>query len=257
LSWRGFLFFFFFNVQSIGGAPVFQPPKEKATTNVLSVKYVSALRCLRFAFFFSSCYLVFRFLIVEHFYFSLGTLDQAVEMATGDPLFCKNCNAVFSIVRLGCFSLSVPSSIDVFSFQQCGKEQSESVRVEVWVLWYSQRMCSRSWRSKNSLSLSFFMFFDFSSFSQIPTSKTTDYILEPPKDNTVSSDSPFIIFCIGNSLFFFAEIQTIQLKTTMCFWKKKDISGSMCVTTEVAGNLKLKGSHLHKLESLNPERENQ
>lgn len=63
-----------------------------------------------------------------------------------------------------------------------------------------------------------------------------DYILEPPSENMAkgaSSSEKQLIFCI-------------------------DISGSMCVTTEIEGKHELKGAEARKrLQSLNTERADQ
>lgn len=63
---------------------------------------------------------------------------------------------------------------------------------------------------------------------QIPKADTTDYILEPAKEIDTDDREESIIFCI-------------------------DISGSMCVTTEISGSLKLKGDKSQSYRHLNNE----
>jgi len=70
---------------------------------------------------------------------------------------------------------------------------------------------------------------------ELPRAESVDYILEPPSDKaeaTASQDSVMVVFCI-------------------------DISGSMCVSTEIAGRHELKGSSAKNLASLNTERADQ
>lgn len=67
---------------------------------------------------------------------------------------------------------------------------------------------------------------------EMPQNETLDYLLEPSKEISESEKEELIIFCI-------------------------DISGSMCVTTEVSGNWKLKGDKTSKLMSLNTENTSQ
>jgi hypothetical protein len=61
---------------------------------------------------------------------------------------------------------------------------------------------------------------------QRPKSEVLDYLLEPAKEISDSDKEEFLIFCL-------------------------DISGSMCVTTEVPGTFKLKGNRTSQLNSLN------
>ncbi|KAK3593841.1 hypothetical protein CHS0354_011443 [Potamilus streckersoni] len=72
---------------------------------------------------------------------------------------------------------------------------------------------------------------------EVPTSEDLTYMLEPALSTTVSgpsgTDQSLVLFCV-------------------------DISGSMCVTTEVPGNLKLRGAEsLHRAQLLNRERGDQ
>ncbi|KAL3882463.1 hypothetical protein ACJMK2_028800 [Sinanodonta woodiana] len=72
---------------------------------------------------------------------------------------------------------------------------------------------------------------------EVPTSEDLTYMLEPALSTTVSglsgTDQSLVLFCV-------------------------DISGSMCVTTEVPGNLKLRGAEsLHRAQLLNRERSDQ
>jgi hypothetical protein len=63
---------------------------------------------------------------------------------------------------------------------------------------------------------------------EIPKEDTSDYILEPAKEIDADDREESIIFCI-------------------------DISGSMCVTTEISGSLKLKGDKTQSYRHLNNE----
>eukprot|EP00029_Vermamoeba_vermiformis_P006511 TRINITY_DN2572_c1_g1_i2.p1 TRINITY_DN2572_c1_g1~~TRINITY_DN2572_c1_g1_i2.p1 ORF type:complete len:687 (-),score=231.37 TRINITY_DN2572_c1_g1_i2:56-2116(-) len=63
---------------------------------------------------------------------------------------------------------------------------------------------------------------------EIPKVDTTDYILEPAKEIDADDREESIIFCM-------------------------DISGSMCVTTEISGSLKLKGDKTQSYRHLNNE----
>jgi len=102
----------------------------------------------------------------------LGKLAQEADLLTGDPNFCRGCEAIYN---------STSKTVQ-------GNE-GESI----WQCEFCDHV--------NIIHLE---------KEEIPTKDTCDYMLEPPKEKTKLTTSTTIVFCI-------------------------DISGSMCVTTELVG----------------------
>eukprot|EP00118_Oscarella_pearsei_P013307 m.105432 g.105432 ORF g.105432 m.105432 type:complete len:807 (+) comp37219_c0_seq1:49-2469(+) len=121
----------------------------------------------------------------------LGLLEEKLDVATGDPLFCNGCNAVLS-------SISKMAS-NTWKCEFCGHA---NVDLDV-------------------------------SPDEIPSSSTSDYMLAPPgsvcNEGQQGTDTGMIVFCV-------------------------DISGSMCITTEVPAlqaewKALRKSSHKNKTDS--------
>jgi hypothetical protein len=160
---------------------------------------------------------------------ALGTLTEDVTVATGDPLICK-CGAAFShldvqkmrkkpeeeAVLIGSSSTSdsETTTSTTTSSDEKGKEKSTAIAGE-WVCSF----CSGTQEMRLDE-------------EELPKEESMDYILEPPTEGVAkqaNASEKVLIFCI-------------------------DISGSMCVTTELRGRHQLKGGeNLQKLASLNTE----
>eukprot|EP00296_Roombia_truncata_P000036 JP435694.1.p1 GENE.JP435694.1~~JP435694.1.p1 ORF type:complete len:634 (-),score=149.18 JP435694.1:71-1906(-) len=114
-----------------------------------------------------------------------------VDIATGDPVFCSNCRALFS-------KLSTLNG-DEWTCEFCSTANKVYIEPE-----------------------------------EMPQSQTVDYILESALGAATENSTGNVIFCL-------------------------DTSGSMCVTSEVKGDLRLRGQEqrMADLQKLNTERENQ
>eukprot|EP01102_Stenamoeba_stenopodia_P018668 TRINITY_DN6891_c0_g1_i2.p1 TRINITY_DN6891_c0_g1~~TRINITY_DN6891_c0_g1_i2.p1 ORF type:complete len:715 (+),score=225.83 TRINITY_DN6891_c0_g1_i2:79-2223(+) len=131
----------------------------------------------------------------------LGTLaSDATQISTGDPLFCRNCNAGFNI----------------HSKLTEGENHDDTEPSKVWKC----EFCDEINKDINLAP------------EEMPSAESMDYLIEPAPETANSVDESAVIFCL-------------------------DISGSMCVTTEVEGKLTLKGDHTKHLASLNTERASQ
>jgi len=124
----------------------------------------------------------------------LGTLaDHSMAYATGDPIVCRQCEAIFTITS----KLSSPTTTSTTDTPEPSDQQ-------IWVC----EFCGHH----NHV---------FVEPEEIPQVESVDYVLEgnapsPSTPSATTNAPPYLIFCI-------------------------DVSGSMCVTTEVKGKFEMKG----------------
>lgn len=160
---------------------------------------------------------------------SLGRLAEEVEPATGDPVFCKECGAALSNIssviskadgkRLRNPADEAGLAEDAKASEESaggaggaaapeGKGEEGDDSEQLWTC----EFCGAA----NGVTLD---------AEELPVSGSVDYVLEPPPSADLArsrtGDDNIIIFCI-------------------------DTSGSMCVTQEVEGSVKLKGDHKAK-----------
>ncbi|KAL6079565.1 Circularly permutated Ras protein 1 [Balamuthia mandrillaris] len=152
---------------------------------------------------------------------SLATLAEKAQLLTGDPIFCKSCCAALNHLS----KITTTAKTGASSSEDKGGEEEEEDSDQQWLC----EFCGAS----NAVHIE---------EEEKPTTESGDYILELAEDPEGSGNGsteenggkrkngPVVIFCI-------------------------DISGSMCVTTEVMGRHKLKGgqSLLKMQQELNTE----
>lgn len=138
----------------------------------------------------------------------LGTLGEVVEVATGDPLYCSGCKAIFSSVseqlrEARSVSSRLSTVLETSSpFSGCD-EMGDKAANDDEEEWHCE-FCGQ----RNVLDLE---------PMERPRSNQLDYLVAPaPSTAPKSLDSSMVIFCI-------------------------DTSGSMCVTSEIDGRIKLRG----------------
>lgn len=158
---------------------------------------------------------------------NLKVLKEDAELAAGDPVFCKNCRAVFNMFskleekekRLEDIKEEVDEEMDEENkaedalMQDIADERIEEDKEEGDRIWTCE-----FWSHKNYVSLE---------KEEIPTKDAINYIIDTEEvvgDKKNLGDSA-IIFCI-------------------------DISGSMCVTKAVEGKFKIKGDRYDELQAL-------
>lgn len=144
----------------------------------------------------------------------LGSLGDVADVATGDPLACSGCNAIFSSVseqlRQPCAPVPCPAASRLSTVAESPRDEAAT---EAPAIRAAADTDDEQWRCEfcgvvNTLDLE---------PMERPTASTMDYLVAPaPPTKTQSLDASMVIFCI-------------------------DTSGSMCVTSEIDGRIQLRG----------------
>ena len=182
---------------------------------------------------------------VNVFSLNLGTLASDANLATGDPTLCKGCGAYFnSYSKVDGKREGEKKEKEEGEGEK--KEKADDMEIEKWGVEKERGKEEEKVEMKEEdgaegsvwvcefCGLSNRVFIEE---EERPRDSTIDYILEPPPSNASSSSDgnvSNIVFCI-------------------------DVSGSMCVTEEVKGRLKLKGAadREKQMRELNPEGDEQ
>lgn len=147
-------------------------------------------------------------------------LEQDAQIAAGDPVFCKKCNAVLSMYsKIKTAEEEKAERADKpEDFKEEMDENGNNLDVEeepydeddkIWTCEYCYH--------RNVISIE---------KEEIPTAESLNYVLEIDESTKKKSESDLsVIFCL-------------------------DISGSMCVTTPVDGKLNIKGDRLKEMQDL-------
>eukprot|EP00753_Platysulcus_tardus_P005322 PLAT13174.1.p1 GENE.PLAT13174.1~~PLAT13174.1.p1 ORF type:complete len:812 (-),score=424.03 PLAT13174.1:165-2561(-) len=151
-----------------------------------------------------------------------GTLGDSTDVATGDCVFCDECNVALN-------SESVIWERETGSYFKGGKVVEDAEADEALVKAADGMEGTHVWKCEfcgfvNALELD---------EEELPAGRCLDYVLEPPPAPEMGraaseGESSIVIFAI-------------------------DISGSMCVTSEVRGKLKLKGARGGMVDGLEEE----
>lgn len=164
---------------------------------------------------------------VNVFRLDLSNLEHEAEMLTGDPALCRQCGGLINkfadvkeMTQDEAKATSHEDSSFVLAPPICTKletifETAEADLKEVDpadqepCLYWACNFCGAQNRG------------EMMDMGEVPTADCVDYLIDPPpvlesSSSSSSSDDPNVVFCI-------------------------DISGSMCVTTELRGSLNVKG----------------
>ncbi len=105
-----------------------------------------------------------------------GTLGEEASLATGDPVYCTGCKALFSSISQ-LKKNPIESKDDIWACEFCGIENEVQLFPEEVTI-------------KSIITILKF---------QIPKSNTVDYIIAPPSTTTVTEDSSLVVFCVDIS----------------------------------------------------------
>lgn len=152
----------------------------------------------------------------------LGSLTDKADVFVGDPVVCSNnhCQGIFSLAS-NLYDPNAPKIV-VESEDKQGEKKAEANVENKGAEKIPEKLPDLEegqvfWKCEYCGNMNVI---DEMDEGEIPTKETYDYVVEPAPENkdgqASGSDRP-VIFCI-------------------------DTSGSMCVTTEVQGNFKLKGA---------------
>eukprot|EP00027_Filamoeba_sp_ATCC50430_P012347 CAMPEP_0168564266 /NCGR_PEP_ID=MMETSP0413-20121227/13148_1 /TAXON_ID=136452 /ORGANISM="Filamoeba nolandi, Strain NC-AS-23-1" /LENGTH=871 /DNA_ID=CAMNT_0008595915 /DNA_START=32 /DNA_END=2643 /DNA_ORIENTATION=- len=165
---------------------------------------------------------------VNVFRLDMTTLEKEVELLTGDPVICKHCGTMMNVLSK---TLSLTRK-DVKQYLEDNPVKTKLIPAPPITEKHMYLMegsrdpledasdeASQYWPCEfcgglNSVNVS---------PEELPQGAVADYIVTPPSTTSENTDEANIVFCI-------------------------DISGSMCVTQEVSGNLKLKGMERRERE---------
>ncbi|CDW86904.1 type a von willebrand factor domain-containing protein [Stylonychia lemnae] len=146
------------------------------------------------------------------FNISMQTLKKDSELATGDPVFCKQCNACFNFYSQVTQQAKEMIKVQNYEEEVKGDEVYEQSVPQIWIC----EFCN----FENKV--------DFET-EELPKSNQVTYILEAAaqvkEKKIVGNQDITVVFCI-------------------------DISGSMCVSQPIAGKHSIKGDKTQALRNL-------